>query len=48
MQLIIRSIFTVAILIGVYTETGPFTTVSFFLVFVGLEMISHILEDEEP
>lgn len=36
--LIIRSIFTLLLLWGVYTETGPWTTLSLFLVFVVTEV----------
>ena len=36
----VRSILTGALLYGVYGETGIWTTISLFLVFAGMELMS--------
>jgi len=38
---VIRCILTLALLYGVYTETGIWTTLSLFLIFVGFEVASY-------
>lgn len=42
-SLAIRSILTIALIIAVYRETGFFTALSFFIVFVALELGSYAL-----
>ena len=41
---ILRVILTLALLGGVYTETGVWTTVGFFLIFLGFEAHGFIKE----
>jgi hypothetical protein len=48
---IIRWVLTVALLVGVYRETGPFTTAALGLIFVAVECLSAVLRrilDHEP
>ena len=40
----IRIIFSLALCVGVYTETGIFTAISIFLIFLGLEGAGNILK----
>ena len=42
---IIRVIIHLCLLYGVYAETGPVTTLSFFLLFLGLECIIFVIND---
>jgi hypothetical protein len=40
----IRWLLTLALIYGAYRETGPFTAVSLFLIFVSIELITLVLE----
>ncbi len=41
----IRVILTLLLLFAVYKETGPFTTLSFFLTFLALELLAWAVKD---
>lgn len=36
---LLRHILTMALIYGVYTETGPFTAAALFLIYIGIEML---------
>ena len=42
--LIIRTILTLLLLCGVYTETGKWTTISLFLIFLAIEIYGYLIE----
>ena len=41
--IVIRMLLTMLLVWGVYTETGPFTALSIFLIFVAIEAINFII-----
>lgn len=42
-SIIIRIILSLMLLYGVYTETGVWTTLSLFLVFTGMEIVTQLM-----
>jgi len=40
----IRWVLTLMMLYGIYTETGPWTTLAFFLIFVAIEIQSALFD----
>lgn len=47
MQLLIRSFFSLLLIYMIYTETGPFTAIAFFLIFLSTEMILKMVEGDD-
>jgi len=43
-QFLFRTLFTLGLLYGVYTETGPFTAFNLFLIWLAIEGIALILK----
>ena len=44
---IVRIILTLCLIYGSYTETGPWTALSFFLMFLGFESSLHRIKAEK-
>ena len=43
-QIIIRIILTLALIYGAYTETGIWTALSLFLIFIGMEIHGYLIK----
>lgn len=44
--IVIRVMLTMLLVWGVYTETGPFTALSIFLIFVAIEALGFMIGDD--
>lgn len=42
---IVRYVLSIALVIGIYTETGPFTALGFMFIALAFEMMGRILSD---